>query len=129
MNNPWLIPRSRGHINAFFFKSRQKSLRSRIFWQCMHNILRPHNRNKVYDYTSGGSRLANVEVGYSYIITLLDRGDINILLLHLVTFCNNGTHRLLRFCGSVTSLPHVRLKVTPGDDIQLLIPIHFNVFL
>ena len=27
------------------------------------------------------------------------------------------------------SLPHVRLKVTLGDDIQLLFPIHFNVFL
>ena len=33
------------------------------------------------------------------------------------------------FCSSVTSLPHGRLKVTPGDDIQLLFPIHFNVFL
>ena len=46
------------------------------------------------------------------------RGDVKILLSHLVTFCKR---RLVRFCGSVTSLPHVRLKVTPDDDIRLLI--------
>ena len=45
------------------------------------------------------------------------RGDIKIPLLHLVTW------------SLVTPLPHVRLKVTPGDDIQLLFPIHFSVFL
>ena len=37
--------------------------------------------------------------------------------------------RLARFCSSVTPLPHVRLKVTQGDDIQLFFPIHLNVFL
>ena len=39
------------------------------------------------------------------------------------------TNRLVRLCSSVTPSPHVRLKVTLGDDIQLLFPIHFNVFL
>ena len=50
------------------------------------------------------------------------RGDIKILLL-------DDKRRLVRFCSSVTPSPHVRLKVTPGDDIQLLFPIHFNVLL
>ena len=36
---------------------------------------------------------------------------------------------LVRVYSSVTPLPHVRLKVTLGDDIKLLFPIYFNVFL
>ena len=57
------------------------------------------------------------------------RGDVKITLLHLVTIAKDDKCRLARLCSSVTPLPHVRLKVTPGDDIQLLFPIHFNVVL
>ena len=35
----------------------------------------------------------------------------------------------VRFCSLVTPLPHARLKVTLVDDIKLLFPMYFNVFL
>ena len=50
------------------------------------------------------------------------REEVKIPPLHLVTFCKS---RLVRF-SSVTPLPHVKLKVTPGDNIQLLFPIFYK---
>ena len=34
--------------------------------------------------------------------------------------------RLIKFCNSVTHLPHAKVKFTPGDDIYLLFPLKLN---
>ena len=76
-----------------------------------------HPREILYPKVHGYSEIAIVwsNLGKSKGI-FTTRGDIKILLLHLV--------------GNVLQpLLHVRLKVTLGDDIPLLFPIHFNVFL